>query len=125
MKASAPCGTYAGYQRHLRAGERACDPCREGRRLYQRQYRARPGRAALTAQTQAARRRALTRLTRMFVQEFVKLVDEQLRAGVERPVARARAEAVLARSRAEEMRLLYREEMGALWHSWEPGGGAQ
>ncbi|MFC9085318.1 hypothetical protein [Nocardiopsis dassonvillei] len=33
-----PCGTNAAYQRHLRAGETACEPCREAMRAYHRAY---------------------------------------------------------------------------------------
>jgi len=28
-----PCGTYAAYVRHLRAGERPCEPCRQASRV--------------------------------------------------------------------------------------------
>ncbi len=30
------CGTTAGYEHHRRFGEKACDACREARRLYDR-----------------------------------------------------------------------------------------
>ena len=33
-----PCGTYAGYQRHRLRGEEACEPCKEARRVYMRQW---------------------------------------------------------------------------------------
>lgn len=32
-RSQAPCGTYAGYKRHQRAGEPVCEPCRDARRL--------------------------------------------------------------------------------------------
>lgn len=41
-----PCGTRAGYDRHKRRGEPACDPCREACREYTRAYRAKNGRAS-------------------------------------------------------------------------------
>lgn len=31
-------GTTAGYERHKKAGERPCEPCREARRAYDREY---------------------------------------------------------------------------------------
>ena len=37
---TAPCGSYAGYKRHLRAGEPYCDLCRVAYRDYHREYRA-------------------------------------------------------------------------------------
>ena len=44
------CGTDRGWQRHQRAGERACGPCakahNETTREWQRQWRAKKGRAA-------------------------------------------------------------------------------
>ena len=33
-----PCGTRAAYQRHRRAGEEPCDPCREAMRAANRQF---------------------------------------------------------------------------------------
>lgn len=37
---AADCGTPAGFQKHYRANETACDPCREARRVYQSERRA-------------------------------------------------------------------------------------
>lgn len=34
-----PCGTDAGYQRHLKHGEQACQPCRDARNAAQRKRR--------------------------------------------------------------------------------------
>lgn len=34
------CGTYAGYERHRRAGDPACDPCRAAKADYTREWRA-------------------------------------------------------------------------------------
>jgi hypothetical protein len=36
----APCGTFAGYQRHRRRDEPVCDACREAARLRSAQQRA-------------------------------------------------------------------------------------
>lgn len=33
-----PCGTRAAYQRHMRAGEEPCDPCRDAMRSANRQF---------------------------------------------------------------------------------------
>ena len=33
-----PCGTRAAYQRHMRAGEEPCDPCRDAMRAANRQF---------------------------------------------------------------------------------------
>ena len=42
---SNPCGTYAAYERHRRAGETPCDACYEGLRRYSRErYAVRVGR---------------------------------------------------------------------------------
>lgn len=34
-----PCGTMAAYYRHQRNGETPCDPCRDARRAYGKEYR--------------------------------------------------------------------------------------
>jgi hypothetical protein len=33
------CGTYGGFQTHLRLGQDPCEPCREARNAYIREYR--------------------------------------------------------------------------------------
>ena len=35
-----PCGTTAAYQRHVRAGEEACEPCKEANRAHTAMLRA-------------------------------------------------------------------------------------
>lgn len=35
------CGTYSGYARHMRLGEKSCRACLDARGNYQREYRAR------------------------------------------------------------------------------------
>jgi hypothetical protein len=39
----APCGTYAGLQRHIRTGEEPCTPCKLARNSYMRDWRRRTG----------------------------------------------------------------------------------
>lgn len=41
-----PCGTLAGYQRHHKHGESACEECRAARRKYMLEYREARGTAA-------------------------------------------------------------------------------
>lgn len=40
------CGSNAGYQRHRKAGEPICEPCRAGHRTSAKHYRTRAQRAA-------------------------------------------------------------------------------
>lgn len=44
------CGTYAGYQQHIRLKDKPCTPCRIANREYARKYR---------AENEAVRRREL------------------------------------------------------------------
>lgn len=60
-----PCGTNAGYNRHVRAKEPTCTPCREAHAIYN---------AGMTA----ARTRALTRLSHEFPERFRLLYSEEL-----------------------------------------------
>lgn len=71
---SAPllCGTEAGYQRHVRAGEIACDDCKGGHALYMRLWRARGGMARSRA-FRDARGRALSALARRHPNEYREL----------------------------------------------------
>lgn len=60
-------GTEAGYQRHQRAGEPACPPCREANAYWKRQRRAaKANRAAFIAQDWAARAERLADLAESF-----------------------------------------------------------
>jgi len=59
------CGTRAGYLRHIRAREPACDECNGANTLYMRLYRARTQRRYETA-----RSRALTRLAQNHPDEY-------------------------------------------------------
>lgn len=56
MRSVAPCGTYAAHNRHLRNGEKPCDPCRTAANTYQREKRAK-NREAHNARDRAAYRR--------------------------------------------------------------------
>lgn len=75
---SAPllCGTAAGYIRHIRAGETACDDCRAAHTLYVRLWRARGGMTKQRAST-SARGRALSRLARMHPTDYRALYLEE------------------------------------------------
>jgi muconolactone delta-isomerase len=75
---SAPllCGTAAGYIRHIRAGERACEECRAAHTLYVRLWRARGGMAKQRAYD-SARQRALSRLARMHPTHYRALYLEE------------------------------------------------
>lgn len=75
---SAPllCGTAAGYIRHIRAGEPACEDCRAAHTLYVRLWRAKGGAQASRAYRDA-RGRALTRLARMHPTDYRALYQEE------------------------------------------------
>lgn len=70
------CGTAAGYIRHVRAGETACDECRAAHTLYVRLWRARGGIKNTRAQA-SARQRALSRLARMHPTDYRALYLEE------------------------------------------------
>lgn len=70
------CGTSAGYIRHIRAGEKACEECRAAHTLYMRLWRARGGMAATSAVNEA-RRRAQARLARMHPALYRQLYQEE------------------------------------------------
>ena len=82
---SAPllCGTAAGYIRHIRAKETACEECRAAHTLYVRLWRARGGMAKTRAQN-SARQRALSRLARMHPTEYRALYTEERQRDNER-----------------------------------------
>jgi hypothetical protein len=75
---SAPllCGTHAGYIRHVRARESACEDCRAAHALYVRQWRARGGMASSQA-INSARQRAMARLARMYPTAYRALYREE------------------------------------------------
>ena len=71
----ARCGTYAGYQAHLKRGEKACRECLGASAAWRRQYRA--GRADVRAFDKWQRNtyhRALSALARAHPAEFYRLL---------------------------------------------------
>ena len=70
------CGTSAGYIRHVRAGESACEECRAAHTLYMRLWRAKGGMARSSAVT-SARARAMARLSRMYPTAYRALYQEE------------------------------------------------
>jgi len=86
----AECGTPSGYQRHHRAGEYACDPCKAAHAAYVAEYNADPERTVRRRQENLARGRALQRLAKSFPAEYgVLLVEERKRLGMGPPRKRA------------------------------------
>ena len=80
-KPPAACGTYTGYQRHKRAGEEACEPCRAANAAHQKAWRAgHPSQRDRERQRTAARSRALWRLADLYPNVFRRLYLEELRA---------------------------------------------
>lgn len=74
----ATCGTYGGYQSHMRRAETACEPCRQARNAYARSRRSvRPVRQDANRR-QAARMRAFRRLAAEFPERFSALFDREL-----------------------------------------------
>lgn len=77
-----PCGTYGAWQRHRKADEEPCEPCKAAKRAYQAAYRRRVGRPeVLPPRVKAykrARRRALARLAATYQIAFAALLDEEL-----------------------------------------------
>lgn len=72
------CGTAAGYIRHIRAKETACDECRAAHTLYVRLWRAKGGASKERARAQqSARARALLRLSRMHPTQYRALLAEE------------------------------------------------
>jgi len=73
------CGTYAGWNQHVKLRESPCEPCREAQRIYMRSWRERqPTKVAHHREKNAARSAALTRLSREFQGRFAQLYDEEL-----------------------------------------------
>jgi len=72
------CGTYAGFQRHRKAGVAPCDGCLAASAAYQVEYRRRRSAAATerAARTQRVRRRAIAVLVRRHRKELAAIVAE-------------------------------------------------
>lgn len=77
----APCGSYGGYQRHKKAGEQACDGCREANRRYMQARRAeRPEERDAALAGLRARRDAIKILISRHEDEFRALMAD-IKAG--------------------------------------------
>lgn len=78
------CGQGAGYDAHLRAGERLCNECREFRRGYMSEYR-KIQRDVYERELahRRARTRALSRLATIHSGEYAELLAEEKRAADE------------------------------------------
>jgi hypothetical protein len=78
-KTKAACGTYGGYQRHHRRGEKPCDPCRDAATAYNRDRRKRLPHSYRREYAYAkAQTRAAWRLVDRHRDEFRELVKEEL-----------------------------------------------
>lgn len=74
----APCGTYGGYQRHLKSGEATCSDCREAARLYRvERRRTHPEEREKDMAGLRAIRRATNRLVDLHRDEWRALVAEE------------------------------------------------
>ena len=73
----APCGTYAGYQRHKKFGETPCQRCRDANAAYVREWRSDPDNRARTQAANNARQRALQRLADEYPKRFLELLNEE------------------------------------------------
>jgi len=73
-----PCGTTAGYQRHLRNGETADRACLDAVSEYQRNYRqANPRYKVRARRRDVIRQRAMRRLAREYPARYLQLLDEE------------------------------------------------
>lgn len=71
-------GTYSGLQRHTRRGEVPCEPCRLAGNAYMRRYRSEhPADYAAEKTRNAARARALVKLSHQYPDEFARLYAEE------------------------------------------------
>ncbi len=75
---AAPCGTYGGYQRHVKAGETACEECLDASRRYMAERRRnRPDEYAKDLAGLKATNRATKRLVDRHRDEWKALVAEE------------------------------------------------
>lgn len=74
----AQCGTYAGYQEHVRYGQPTCDECRSAARAYMREYRSKDaaGGYARSREQMNLRTRALRILGQRHPAELRQIVDD-------------------------------------------------
>jgi hypothetical protein len=76
------CGTQGGYQRHKRAGEDACDPCKEAHTLHAQGYRKEVrmyGTKTHQALVREARHNAIAVLVQKYSAEYQNLYVRELR----------------------------------------------
>ena len=73
------CGTDAGFQRHYRRKEQACEPCRQARADKQkaRKLSASPSDREKSKALDRARTKALTRLSKKFPADYLELLTEE------------------------------------------------
>ena len=69
-------GTYRGYYRHKRAGERPCDKCREAHNAYHRAQK--KGSRRKIADNMRARTRAWRALARRHPEEYQSILRSEL-----------------------------------------------
>lgn len=72
-------GTYATYQRHMKAGTQPCEECRAANREYARERRRASAHVRRReADLDAARRRAWVRLAQMHPAQYQALYAEEI-----------------------------------------------
>lgn len=71
------CGTYAGWNAHVHAGETPCQACRAAAAAYQREYRQRPHARARRLAKEGAKRRALAALAARYPVEYQQLLQAE------------------------------------------------
>lgn len=77
---SSHCGSYTGYQSHLKNGTKVCDSCRAEAKRYRRDWRRRnPPAEARARHRQYARSRALAQLGKRYPEELEELISIELR----------------------------------------------
>lgn len=79
MPRIAKCGTYSGWNRHIKRGEEPCDPCVLAQRAYAADWRAsNPRKLANYAARRHAAYRALVALRARHYREYYNLYQEEL-----------------------------------------------
>jgi hypothetical protein len=80
LVSAAPCGTYAGYQRHLTEDGPIDRACLDARNRYHHEYRQRPQVRDRDSRKAKARQRARSRLVAENPQRYDQLLAEELAA---------------------------------------------
>lgn len=73
------CGTRAGYERHRRRKEQACEPCLAANRAYAAEYLSRPEQAAMRKVRSAAWAAAKEQLKQRHPEEFREIHQAEMR----------------------------------------------